>query len=242
MPAYGVTVVATFPHDPSAFTEGLFYRDGFLYESTGQQGQSSVRKVALSTGKVLEQRTIDKAYFGEGIVAWKDRLIELTWQDHIGFVYDLDTFKPRSTFPIEGEGWALTSDGSDLIMSDGTSDLRLLDPDTLKPVRRLHVTCDGEAVSRINELEWVKGEIYANIWTTNLIVRIDPRTGHVVGVIDLAQLSEMNPADPPDKVPNGIAYDPAGDRLFVTGKLWASVYQVRLTPELPIPGVCQKIR
>jgi glutaminyl-peptide cyclotransferase len=241
VPTYGVTVVATYPHDPSAFTEGLFYRDGFLYESTGLQGQSSVRKVELATGKILQQHAIDKTYFGEGIVAWKDRLIELTWQDHIGFVYDIDTFQLRSTFPIEGEGWALTQDGQNLIMSDGSSDLRILDPNTLKEVRRLHVTCDGNPVSNINELEWVKGEIDANIWITNLIVRIAPDTGKVVGVIDLTPLSEMNPRQPPDKVPNGIAYDAVGDRLFVTGKLWASVYQVRLTPEAPIPGVCQQI-
>jgi glutaminyl-peptide cyclotransferase len=242
VPAYGVSVVATYPHDPSAFTEGLFYRDGFLYESTGQQGQSSVRKVELATGKVLQRHDIGTVYFGEGIVAWKDRLIELTWQNHVGFVYDLDTFKLRSHFPVEGEGWALTQDGSHLIMSDGTSDLRILDPDTLTVIRRLHVTCDGSPVSNINEVEWVKGEIYANIWITNLIVRIAPDTGRVVGVVDLTPLSEMNPAEPPDKVPNGIAYDAAGDRLFVTGKLWASVYQVKLAPKPAIPGVCGKIR
>ncbi len=241
IPVDDVAIVATYPHDPAAFTEGLFYRDGFLYESTGQVGQSSIRKVDLETGKVLRRQTLSGPYFGEGIVAWKDRLIELTWQDHVGFVYDLDTFKLLSRFPIDGEGWALTGDGSRLIMSDGTADLRILDPDTLAVTGRIHVTCEGRPVRNINELEWIKGEIYANIWVTNLIVRIDPKTGAVTRALDLSRLAAMNPPDPPDRVPNGIAYDAGHDRLFVTGKLWPNLYQVRPEPGAEPKDVCRTV-
>src|ERR1700689_257593 len=185
VPEYSATVVHRYPHDPQAFTEGLLYHDGFLYESTGRNGQSSIRKVVLRTGAVVQQKALDAGYFGEGIVVWKNRLIQLTWKNQIGFVYDLATFQQRSTFNYPGEGWALTQDGHHLIMSDGSSDLRFLDPDTLNEVSRIHVTCDGRDVHRINELEWVKGEIYANIWVTNFIARIDPATGNIVGLIDL---------------------------------------------------------
>ncbi|HVY14620.1 MAG TPA: glutaminyl-peptide cyclotransferase [Rhodopila sp.] len=242
VPQYDVQVVAAYPHDPTAFTEGLFYRDGFLYEATGQVGQSSIRKVDLATGKVLQRRPLAPPYFGEGIVAWRNRLIELTWQNHVGFVYDLRTFKPLSHFPIKGEGWALTQDGARLIMSDGTTDLRILNPATLVEAGRIHVTCDGKPIRNINELEWVKDEVYANIWVTDEIVRIDPRTGDVVGAIDLEKLAAWNPAHPPDKVPNGIAYDAEHDRLFVTGKLWPKLYQVKLVPAAaPKPDICAAI-
>jgi glutaminyl-peptide cyclotransferase len=228
VPEYSATVVATFPHDPAAFTEGLLYRDGFLYESTGQNGQSFVRQVRLETGAVLRQRRLDAKYFGEGIVVWKDRLIELTWQDHIGFIYDLATFAPVADFHYPGEGWALTRDASHVFMSDGTGDLRILDPDSLTETGRIHVTCDGNPVRNVNELEWVKGEIYANIWLTTVIVRIDPATGAIVGLIDLADLTAANATGNPDGVLNGIAYDAAADRLFVTGKLWPHLYQITL--------------
>jgi glutaminyl-peptide cyclotransferase len=241
IPTDDVAVVATYPHDPTAFTEGLFYRDGFLYESTGQVGRSGIRKVELATGQVLLRHDLAGPYFGEGIVAWKHRLIELTWQDHVGFVYDIDTFKPLSQFHVDGEGWALTGDGSRLIMSDGTADLRILNPETLAVTGRIHVTCAGRPVRNINEIEWIKGEIYANIWVTNLIVRIDPKTGAVIGAIDLSRLAAMNPPDPPDKVPNGIAYDSTGDRLFVTGKLWPSLYQIRPVPGGSAKDVCRDI-
>jgi glutaminyl-peptide cyclotransferase len=230
VPEYGVTIVRTYPHDPQAFTEGLFYRDGFLYESTGREGQSSIRKTELETGKVLQRHDIDRRYFGEGIVAWKGRLVELTWQAETGFVYDLATFRQIATFHYTGEGWALTHDDSHLIMSDGTSDLRILDPDTLQESGRLHVACEGRPVQRINELEWINGEIFANIWLTNLIIRINPSTGQVVGFIDLTDIAAQIHVDSADAVLNGIAYDASADRLFVTGKLWPTLYEIALSP------------
>ena len=228
-PLYGYTIVHTYPHDPGAFTEGLFYLDGYLYESTGLNGQSSVRKVDLATGRVLQSQALGSRYFGEGIVAWKGRLIQLTWQSHVGFVDDLATFKLLRQFSYPGEGWALTTDGRQLIMSDGTPQLRFLDPVTLKETRRLTVTADGKPVKNLNELEWVKGEILANVWLTDFIARIDPMTGKVTGWIDLTGL--MDSAEiggNPDAIPNGIAYDAGNDRLFVTGKLWPKLFEIKL--------------
>jgi glutamine cyclotransferase len=237
VPEYTVTVVKTFPHDPKAFTEGLLYQDGFLYESTGRD--SSIRKVALQTGAVVLQHPIDKQYFGEGIVIWNNRLIELTWKNEIGFIYTADTFKPLSDFHYTGEGWALTRDASHLYMSDGTSDLRILNPNSLAEISRIHVTCDGKPVKNINELEWVKGEIYANIWLTNVIVRIDPASGKVVGLVDLTDLTALagSHGDAID-VPNGIAYDAATNRLFLTGKLWPALYQVTLSSRTEQKNLC----
>jgi glutamine cyclotransferase len=228
VPEYSAVIVKTYPHDPKAFTEGLLYKDGFLYESTGRNGESSIRKVALETGAVLQQHDVDQQYFGEGIVDWNDRLIGLTWKSEIGFVYDLASFNQVSDFHYPGEGWALTRDSSHLFMSDGTSDLRILDPATLSESGRIHVTCDGQPIRNINELEWVKGEIYANVWLTSLIIRINPATGEVSGLIDLTDLAELAHAERATDVLNGIAYDAAGDRLFVTGKLWPSLYQITL--------------
>jgi glutaminyl-peptide cyclotransferase len=229
IPVYGIDVVRTYPHDRAAFTEGLFYLDGWLYEATGQGVRPAVRKVALATGKVAQGRDIAPMFFGEGIVAWKDRLIELTWQNHIGFIYDLKTFRPLGSFTYPGEGWALTQDGRRIIMSDGTPQLRFLDPVTLREIGRLTVTADGVPVRNVNELEWVKGQIYANIWMTNRIARIDPASGKVVGWIDLTGLtSPREVGGDPDAVANGIAYDEAHDRLFVTGKLWPKLFEIRL--------------
>ncbi len=228
VPEYSAVIVNTYPHDPTAFTEGLLYDNGFLYESTGREGQSSVRKVVLQTGAVVLKHDIDKQYFGEGIVIWKNRLIELTWKSQIGFIYDLDGFKPMSDFHYAGEGWALTRDDSHLFMSDGTSDLRILDPVTLAESGRIHVTCDGHPIKNINEIEWVKGEIYANIWLTSLIARINPATGEIVGLADLTELRNRAAAEQAVDVLNGIAYDAAMDRLFVTGKLWPTLYQIKL--------------
>lgn len=229
VPEYSVGVVHRYPHDPQAFTEGLLYHDGFLYESTGRTGHSDIRKVVLDTGAIVQRKVLDASYFGEGIVIWKDRLIQLTWQSGIGFIYDLATFQQSATFHYPGEGWALTEDGHHIIMSDGTSDLRVLDPETLSEVGRIHVTCDGRDVHRINELEWIKGEIYANIWLTNFIARVDPATGHIVGLIDLTDLANATVAAVGENVLNGIAYDARHDRLFVTGKLWPALYQIRLS-------------
>ena len=231
VPVYDYEVVHVFPHDPDAFTEGLFYLNGFLYESTGLEGHSSIRKVRLQTGAVLERHDIPGQYFGEGIVNWASRLIELTWQSHVGFVYDLKTFKPLADFHYEGEGWALTQDGTQIFMSDGTSTLRVLNPKTLLPAGMIPVTLDGKPVERLNELEWVKGEIFANVWQTNWILRIDPRDGRVVGIVDLRGLlpAEDMVAGSTD-VLNGIAYDAQGDRLFVTGKKWPKLFEIRLKP------------
>jgi glutaminyl-peptide cyclotransferase len=232
IPVWGVRVVHAYPHDPQAFTEGLFYQDGALYESTGLEGHSSIREVRLATGKVVRQRALSPRYFGEGIVAWKGRLIELTWRSQIGFVYDLATFRPLRDFHYEGEGWALTHDATRLIMSDGTPQIRFLDPTTLRETGRITVTADGAPIAQVNELEWVKGQILANIWQTAWIARIDPKTGAVVGWIDLRPLVADAGASDRDAVPNGIAYDAAHDRLFVTGKLWPKLYEIRLTGPL----------
>ena len=229
VPVWGVSVVHVYPHDRTAFTEGLFYLDGYLYESTGLNGQSSVRKVDLASGRVLQSRALERQYFGEGIVAWRGRLIQLTWQNQVGFIDDLATLAERGRFSYVGEGWALTTDGRQLIMSDGTPQLRFLNPETLKETRRLAVTADGIPVRNLNELEWVKGEILANIWLTEYIARIDPVTGRVVGWIDLTDLiSQADIRGDPDAIPNGIAYDAAHDRLFVTGKLWPRLFEIKL--------------
>ena len=228
-PLYGYTIVHTYPHDPGAFTEGLFYLDGYLYESTGLEKHSMIRKERLEDGKVVLSRPLAPQYFGEGIVEWKDRLIQLTWRSQIGFIYDLATFRPIGRFSYPGEGWALTQNGHDLIMSDGTPNIRFLDPKRLKEIRRITVTSDGTPISNINELEWVKGEILANIWMTNYIARIDPATGKVVGWVDLTGLLETADATgDPNQVLNGIAYDAKGDRLFVTGKDWPKLYEIKL--------------
>jgi glutaminyl-peptide cyclotransferase len=229
VPVYDVDVIHTYPHDPSAFTEGLFYLHGFLYESTGLEHHSSIRKVRIETGQVVQKIDIPAQYFGEGIVNWDGHIISLTWQSHVGFVFDLATLKLQRQFHYEGEGWALTQDGKQIIMSDGTSELRFLDPNTLQETRRIQVTLDGKPIHEVNELEWVKGEIYANVWQTNWILRIDPNTGHVAGLINLAGL--LSPADQVQRqtdVLNGIAYDAKGDRLFVTGKNWPKLFEIRL--------------
>ena len=228
-PEYGYRIVHRYPHSTQSFTEGVFYRDGFLYESTGLEGHSAIQKVELKTGHIVQQREISPQYFGEGIIAWKDRLIELTWKSQIGFVYDLASFTPRGSFSYPGEGWALTEDGKRLIMSDGTPELRFLDPVTLKETGRLKVTDGGRPVANLNELEYVDGEIYANIWLTDSIARIDPKTGAVVGWIDLTGILK-----PSERVPgqtdvlNGIAYDAKTKRLFVTGKMWPAVFEIEL--------------
>ncbi len=226
---YGYQVVHTYPHDPAAFTEGLFYLNGYLYESTGLEQHSSIRKVRLETGEVLQQYTVPAQYFGEGIVNWGNHLIGLTWRSHVGFVYDLKSFKPLRQFHYEGEGWALTQDGVQILMSDGTSEIRVLNPQTLLPTGRIQVSLDGKPINNLNELEWVKGEIYANVWQTNWILRIDPHDGHVVGAIDLAGLLARADVIPGQTdVLNGIAYDAKGDRLFVTGKNWPKLFEIRL--------------
>jgi glutaminyl-peptide cyclotransferase len=228
-PVYTYQVVRTFPHDVNAFTEGLFYEDGVLWESTGLPGHSFVRKEKLNTGEVLEQHDLPAQDFGEGVVRWGRRLYQLTWQEHFGYIYDAASLQVQGQFHYAGEGWALTKDARHIYMSDGTADIRVLDPTTLGEERRIHVTDEGRAVDDLNELEWVKGEIYADIWQTNLIARIDPASGHVVGWIDLAGLLPRSDVTPgKTDVLNGIAYDAARDRLFVTGKNWPKLFQITL--------------
>jgi glutaminyl-peptide cyclotransferase len=224
-PVYGVEVVAATPHDPRAFTEGLFYQDGALYESTGEAGTSSIRKVRPETGEILAQDDLPSPYFGEGVVAWKDRLYQLTWKDQKGFIYGLSDFSPRGTFDYTGEGWGLTHDGKSIIMSDGTPTLRFLDPETLAVKSTLTVTANGCPVANLNELEWIDGQIYANIWQTDLIARIDPATGKVASFLDVTALGPEQAGR--DDVANGIAYDSGRKRLFVTGKRWPKLYEIR---------------
>jgi glutaminyl-peptide cyclotransferase len=226
IPQYTYQIVRVYPHDPAAFTQGLQYLDGALYEGTGLNGRSSIRKVKLETGEVLQKHDLTAQYFGEGITVWNNDLIELTWQSGVAFVYDKTTFQPRRRFNYFGEGWGLTHDDVNLIMSDGTDRLRLLDPATFAERRRIQVTAGGLPVRNLNELEFVKGEIFANIWQTERIARIAP-DGRVVGWIDLGGLlapSERAGLD----VLNGIAYDAAKDRLFVTGKLWPKLFEIKL--------------
>lgn len=232
LPTYGAKVKAAFPHDARAFTEGLFYLDGSLFESTGQFGQSDIRRVRLKDGAVLESRAIPPGLFGEGIINWGQDLISVTWRDQVGFRWDRKTFGLKSTFSYPGEGWGLTHDGTSLILSDGTPIVRFLDPQTFRERRRIRITAGGRPVMNLNELEWVKGEILGNIWQTNLIARIDPRTGAVKGWIDISALPEARRRRDPDAVANGIAYDAKQDRLFVTGKYWPHLYQIEITPKV----------
>lgn len=228
--AQGYRVVATYPHDPAAFTEGLFYLDGALYESTGLEGQSDIREVRLKDGKVLRRVAVPPNYFGEGIVPWKDEILSVTWQHGEGFRWDRRDFRRKSTFRYKGEGWGLTQDGVHIIMSDGTPELRFIEPGKFQEIRRVTVTDQGSPVSNLNELEYVKGEILANVWMTPRIARIDPGTGAVRGWIDLSTLVEAQGLTDGDAVLNGIAYDARRDRLFVTGKNWAYLYEIALTP------------
>ena len=227
VPVSGYTVVRSYPHDARAFTQGIEFHDGVLYEGTGLNGQSSLRRVELATGKVLQQVAVSPEYFGEGITTWGQTILQLTWQSQIGFVYDRATFKQLRTFRYTGEGWGLTHNATELIMSDGSASLRFLDPNTMTEKRRLLVTDAGIVIRDLNELEWVNGEIYANVWQTNFIARISPANGHVLGWIDLTGLlspQERNAAD----VLNGISYDTASRRLFVTGKLWPKLFEIRI--------------
>lgn len=225
---YTYRIVATYPHDPSAFTEGLAFANGFLYEGTGLYGQSSLRQVALENGSVLKINQLADEYFGEGVTIIGARIIQLTWRSHIGFVYDLDNFTLLGNFSYSTEGWGLTNDGSRLIMSDGTATLRFLDPVTFATLGQIEVHDDHGPVTQLNELEYIHGEIFANIWQTNRIAQISPQTGQVVGWIDLTGLLNLTEPHQPVDVLNGIAYDDVHDWLFVTGKLWPSLFEIEL--------------
>lgn len=231
-PVGGYKIVKSYPHDARAFTQGLLYRDGFIFESTGLQGRSFIRKWNLETGMIEAERTVDSRFFGEGLVDWKNRLYALTWTNQVGFIYDIDSFETLGEFNYPGEGWALTRDDKRIMMSDGTAFIRFLDPETLKETGRVQVTDNGVPVTNLNELEWVRGELLANVWQTTRIARIDIATGRVKGWIELAGLlPEAGVRGDRDDVLNGIAYDAARDRLFVTGKLWPKLFEIKLTEE-----------
>ncbi len=230
IPVYGFVVKNTYPHDPQAFTQGLFFKDGHLFETTGQKGQSSLRRVDLKSGKVLQKKDLAPEYFGEGSTAVGDAIVGLTWQSNVGFVYDARTFALKSRFNYKGEGWGLASDAQSVYMSDGTPDIRVLDPKTLEERRRIRVTAEGKPVPQLNELEVVDGELYANVWGTDVIARIDPDSGNVVGWIDLTGLlpPERRGTSNVDAVLNGIAWDAKARRLYVTGKLWPKLFEIEL--------------
>lgn len=229
LPVCGYRVKQSYPHDPQAFTQGLFYRDGYLFESTGHEGRSTIRKVRVADGAVLQQVAIAPNLFGEGIVDWKDEIVSLTWRGGIGFRWKLRSFEQIGSFRYAGEGWGLARNNRSIILSDGTDTLRFLDPATLRETSRLKVSAEGRPVTMLNELEWVKGEILANVWQTDRIARIDPATGKVKAWINLAGLRKAVRASGSDDVLNGIAYDSRGDRLFVTGKNWSRLFEIRLT-------------
>jgi glutaminyl-peptide cyclotransferase len=227
-PTYVADIVRTWPHDPDAFTQGLVWHENRLFESTGQVGKSSIREVELQTGRVIRRRDLAPPHFGEGIVILGDNLYQVTWTTGRAFVYDWRTFAPKREFRYDGEGWGLTTDGTSIIMSDGTSVIRYRDPATFRETRTINVTDNGTAVANINELEWVKGEIWANVWESDQIVRIDPTNGNVVGWIDLAGILPRMERRGGEDVLNGIAYDAAEDRIFVTGKNWPKLFEIRL--------------
>ncbi|MBZ5536448.1 MAG: glutaminyl-peptide cyclotransferase [Acidobacteriia bacterium] len=228
VPFYTFQVVKSWPHDPAAYTQGLEFSNGVLYESTGLFGRSSLRKVDFESGKVLQQHDLAPEYFGEGITVLENKIFQLTWQSHKGFVYDRQSFQPLKEFSYSGEGWGLTHDDRSLIMSDGTNEIRFLDPVSLQTQRTIRVMSDGQPLSNLNELEYIKGEIYANVYGSDYIVRLDPGSGKVLGWVDLTGLLSADDRRQPVDVLNGIAYDPAKDRLVVTGKLWPKLFEIRL--------------
>jgi len=237
VPVYSFQVVNTYPHDKTAFTEGLQFIDGAMYESTGMEGTSWLRRYDLATGAVQAEHVIDKQYFGEGSVVLADKIISLTWKNQKGFIYDRATLAPKGEFTYTGEGWGLTTDGQKVFMSDGSSQIRVLDPATLQETSRIDVTMNGRPVSQLNELEFIKGEIWANVFEADRIVRIDPATGKVNSVVYLANL--LSPQDRQGvDVLNGIAYDAAGNRIFVTGKYWPKIFEIKLVepPGAPKPN------
>jgi glutaminyl-peptide cyclotransferase len=231
VPEYSFKVVNIFPHDPAAFTQGLVYHNGFLYEGTGLNGRSSLRKVKLETGQVLQRSDLSQEFFGEGIAILNNEVFQLTWRSEAGFVYKLSDFSTLRRFSYSGEGWGLTTDGHDLFMSDGSDEIRVLDPKTLREKRRVKVHDGSTPITELNELEFVEGEIFANVWQTDRIARISPVTGKVTGWIELKGLLSPVYKLEEGAVLNGIAYDPSGKRLFVTGKLWPSVFEIQLVPK-----------
>lgn len=229
VPICSYKVINTYPHDRTAFTQGLIFRDNVLYESTGRYGRSSIRKARLETGEIIQRMDLPDSVFSEGLTAWQDHLINITWTSGVGFIINAADLKPQRIFRYDGEGWGLTHSPQEILMSDGTSQIRVLDPIALRELRRIDVTAEGTPVLQLNELEWVQGEIYANIWKSDYIARIDPRSGNVQSWIDLSGLLEGYAANSgSEAVLNGIAYDEARSRLFVTGKLWPKLFEIEL--------------
>lgn len=231
IPQYKVKIIRTFPHDPDAFTEGLVYSGGFLYESTGMNGKSSMRKVELDTGKVVKKFDLPTQYFGEGLTEWDGTFIQLTWRSGKGFVYNRETFSIEREFNFSGEGWGITHDGKSLVMSNGSNRLTYLNPRTFEQERVLPVLSGDKPIRLLNELEYIKDEIYANIWQKDFVARISPKTGEVTGWIDMSDLRRELPDGQRVDVLNGIAYDPEGDRIFVTGKLWSKLFQIEIVSQ-----------
>jgi len=223
-------VIRSYPHDAAAYTQGLIFHNGFLYESTGLNGQSTLRQTRLETGEIVRQQHVDAAHFTEGLAESDGQLVQLTWRSNVAFVYDLADFSRRRTFKYPGEGWGLTRDEAGFILSDGTEYLRFLDPNTFREVRRVTVTDGGMPVRNLNELEYIHGEVYANVWHTDRIARISPQDGRVLGWLDLKGLISDAERRHPEAVLNGIAYDAASHRLFVTGKLWPRLFEIAIVP------------
>lgn len=240
-PVYTYDVVKTYPHDPNAFTEGLYYKDGFLYESTGEEKHSSLRKVDLQTGKTLQKWDLPPEDFGEGIAELNGKIYQLTWQQELGRVFDASDFKLLQEFHYQGQGWGMTTDGTNLIFDQGTHVIKFMDPNSFATVKTLPVYReDGEPQMQINELEWIKGEIWGNIWHSeqsdilgkpNYIVRIDPNSGKIVGWVDLGGISPNDVSRDPENTLNGIAYDAENDRIFVTGKKWKNLFEIKVKPK-----------
>lgn len=231
VPVYGYQIVHAYPHDRGAFTEGLEFHDGFLYESTGLNRRSSLRKVRLETGEVVQRIPLPDQYFGEGIAILGNEIVQLTYQTEVGFVYSLKDFRLLRQFSYKGEGWSLTHNATSVFMDDGTDEIRVWDPKTLAERRRIKVHEGARAIANVNELEWVEGELYANIWQTDRIARISPTTGAITGWIDLSGILSPMYRNGSEDVMNGIAYDAVHKRLFVTGKLWPNLFEIRIVPK-----------
>jgi glutaminyl-peptide cyclotransferase len=227
-PLSGIAVINIFPHDLESFTQGLVYHQGYLYESTGLNGKSVLQKIELKSGKVIKKVELSQKYFGEGIAILDNKIYQLTWQNQTGFIYDLLSFRKTGKFSYQGEGWGLTTDGKSLIMSDGTPVITYMNPKTLKVIRNIKVQDGERPVNNLNELEFIRGEIWANVFLEDVIVRISPQTGKVLGWINLNQLNAMLPVSSRRDVLNGIAYDQEGDRIFVTGKFWPKLFEIKV--------------
>ena len=230
-PVYGYTVVAKYPHSTNNFTEGFFFKDGLFFEGTGMEGRSGMQIYEPATGKIVQKYTMDPKYFGEGIIDVGPAIYQWTWQTHMGVVLDRMTMRPVRTFTYTGEGWGMTRDKTNIITSDGSSTLRFRDAKTFAETRHIVVTDNGKPVEQLNELEFIKGEIWSNVWHQDRIVRIDPKTGKVLGWVDISGILPANQKKDDESVPNGIAYDAAKDRIFVTGKQWPTIFEIKITPK-----------